>query len=208
MKKWLLLVGLASCMNANATVLTFDAETPSSFSTLSTQGYDLQASVDGITYVSSGGSSFCGPPCVYNGTNHILAWLGASFSLSASDGSTFDFTGFDGGEAHTEREASWAQSILVTGTTAGGAIISESFILDFINDGEGPLNDFQSFSPLQSFTNLVSLNFEGIGGNEWFTVDNINVDTSEASSVPEPASLALLGLGLTGLGFARKKAKS
>lgn len=48
----------------------------------------------------------------------------------------------------------------------------------------------------------ISVGMEGIG----FTSSTGEV--GEWESVPEPATLALFGLGLTGLGFARKKRKS
>jgi hypothetical protein len=99
-----------------------------------------------------------------------------------------------------DRESSWAQSIFLTGTKVDGSSVTQSFALDFINDAEGPLNDFQTFSLSSSFTNLVSLQFEGIGGQEWFSVDNV-----QTSQVPESSSLLLMLLGLVGLAASRKK---
>ncbi len=204
MKKVLLLTALLALPVASqASVLTFDDLDINSFSSITTDGYTVDASGTGIDFVTPGGATYCGPACVYNGTNFLMGWLGGSFTLSKTDGSAFSIFGFDGAETHVERESSWAQSILLTGTKSDGSNVSQSFALDFINDGEGSLNDFQTFSLSSSFTNLVSLQFEGIGGQGWFSVDN--VQTSLVASVPESSSLFLMLLGLVGLGASRRK---
>lgn len=201
MKKVLLLTALLALPVASqASVLTFDDLEPNSFGTITTEGFNVNSNGGGLDMVTPGGASLCSPECVYNGTNFLMGWLGGSFTLSKSDGSAFSIFGFDGAETHTDRESSWAQSILLTGTKSDGSTVAESFALDFINDGEGPLNDFQTFSLSSSFTNLVSLQFEGIGGQEWFSVDNV-----QTSPVPESSSLLLMLLGLVGLGVSRKK---
>lgn len=84
-----------------------------------------------------------------------------------------------------------ATSVLVTGNLFGGGTISTTIILDGIVDGPGGVADFQlaTFNP--GWDNLTSVVFDGVGGNDGrMGIDNIIVN------VPEPSSLALVGIGI------------
>lgn len=201
MKKALLLsAALSLPLASHASVLTFDSFPVDSFSSFTTEDYQVASNGNGLELTTPGGASYCFPECAYNGTPYLLSMWGGSFTLSKSDGSTFNIFGFDGAEGHMDQPSEWAQSILLTGTKLDGSSVAQSFSLDFINDGEGSLNDFQTFALSSSFTDLISLQFEGLGGD--FSIDNIQ---TSLTTVPESSSLLLMLLGLVGLGASRRK---
>ena len=71
-------------------------------------------------------------------------------------------------------------------------IVSTSF-----NSGQGTVFNFLGFTGLDRVTMSVSGSFT----DPWF--DDLTFEASRA--VPEPASLAILGLGLAAVGFGRRK---
>jgi hypothetical protein len=86
----------------------------------------------------------------------------------------------------------------------GGSTVSASFALDHINDGSGPLVDFQTFVLPHSFSGLVSVTFNGSGGfydGPEFIVNDFSLDNISVFAVPEPATLVLLAFALVGMLF-------
>lgn len=52
----------------------------------------------------------------------------------------------------------------------------------------------------------VVISYTGNAGNVGLAFDNFNADSNMLAVVPEPATVALMGLGLAGMGWRRKKA--
>ncbi len=154
----------------------------------------------------------CGTPrCADNGTQslvmNVLDRELGGFTLSHRDALAFNLLGFDVAETFGQNSHAfrWAESLQLTATKIDGSSFIQLFKLDWINDSDyGDKVDFESFSVGHEFSNLLSINFIGIGGdwNNGFSIDNISVETV---SVPEPASLLIFLFALSILVQRRKK---
>ena len=153
----------------------------------------------------------------YNNTDILIAANSTNIlAVRPEDNSLFDLLGID----LTNWSDFTAQSIIiVTGTRNNGSTVEADLMLDNVknsNDQDG--NDFNHYdrstlippsSNTYYFTNFNGLTqftiSGGTGAGGYIAIDNIEVRPAQ---IPAPATLALMGLGLLGLGLSRRNRKA
>jgi hypothetical protein len=171
-----------------ADVIDFEGLTEEIYGSVTTSGFLITS--QSAFYI--GGDGFCTPECAQNRTKTLITQIGdVPLFVRHRDGTPFDASSLDYGEKHINSQ--YPTHLIVEGTRIDGTVVSAAFNVDGINDGGGPLVDFQNAVLPNSFRDLTQLSFTtavaGVRGRG-FVLDNIN-----ATPVPEPTSSTLFVLG-------------
>jgi hypothetical protein len=172
---------LMSAHTVVAQVMSIDfEEVPPSVSTIPvvvSKGFSFSNPV-GI-YVASG-PSYCFPECPGGSGHYIIAqgsFPSGPVTLQRENGEAFTLAAFDFAETNVGTE--FPAEIRVDGLTTAGDSVSFEVVLDGINDGSGPLTDFQRAALPPTFQNLHAVTFTGItvtGSSRFnYSLDNIQV---------------------------------
>lgn len=191
MKKLLAVLTLSAlAVSTHAAVIDFDdliaqgTYGPASGSGFVDYGFQFSSNVDAVDVSSTGGWWSTGANGGHSGKFAALNNYGGVLSMTKVGGGTFSvqdlwLNGWQGNS--------------VNGSVSGylGGNLVSTVNVSFSSPWQ------------QSVLNFAGIDQLTVSGDNLFLVDDIRVDSA---SVSEPASLLMMGLGLLGLGFARKRA--
>lgn len=203
MKKYFLAlmtsVGLLLSANAaQATVITFDGLAPVgrgysvSGNSLDTQGYNFANDCNDFASCILHWGTTSPKNADPGGATYSHNYNNTITTLTKIGGGAFDLTSIDFGNVFDDDP--YAQSMQIIGTyMAGGTVVS--------NITTDALSGLETF--LFNWTALSQVTWTETSGR-FLQLDNVVVNGG-APQLPEPAPLALLGLGLLGLGLVRRR---
>lgn len=199
-------------LHASATVIGFeDLTTRNNFTALGIAdnyqgfewGYGHSAGVSGRTFVNNTtgwasatvtNTALGAAPSGTSGSSYAWNWNGPQ-SLWIDFRGLTDVTSVNVATLSSGYSLN-ASSIQLFGYDASSTLIDSSDLLN-LSDA------FQTLTA--NFSSVTFLEIRANANSQWFSIDDLVINEN---SVPEPGSLALMGLGLLGFAANRRKAKS
>jgi hypothetical protein len=189
----------AHCHGQGTLTVTFDGQPPGSY-TSPVGSYSESGVVftgvqgNGLAFVGAGLSGY--PD---NGTGYLQLPGGAGLTFSFTPLRAFDLISFDAAESVAALPGPVSFRVVGYVSHGQGLTVTNAFTTDGINDGTGPLVDFQTFTLDSRFQNIYRVDILGSP----FSIDNVMI-----GAVPEPSAGALVLVGtLCGLGWRWGKGK-